>query len=138
MQDLHDAVLARLRAALPAVTVYDGDVPSTPPRDDAGRVYGYAAVWATGPRRHPDRPFQRGADDGLTWTTYINAAAGTQAWALATATAVRIALDGYMPDDSAGPLREPDGTPGAVTVRLDRDTNPPRYYVPLEFTTATT
>jgi len=135
---IHDAVLARLRASLPLVTFYDGDVTETPPSDDAGRVYGYAAVWATGPRRHADRPFQRTPGDGLAHTEYVNAAAGTQAWALATAAAVRTVLDGWRPHPDAAPLREPDGAPGAVTARIDRDTTPPRYYVPLEFTTVTT
>ncbi len=128
--DLHAAVIARLRATVPALTVYDANVPSAPPADAAGRVKPYAVVWGTaGWTPEEARTLDGDAHGALTWPEPVTVAAGDPSWCLAAAHAVRGALDGY-PLADAGILRELEGTPA---MRRDPDTTEPRWFVPFTF-----
>lgn len=128
--DLFAAVVARLQAAAPTVTVFEADVPTSPPADGNGRVYPYAVVWGA-PGWIPDaaRTIDGDAHGALDWPCPVTVAAGDPAWCLAAYQLVRQALDGFH-ITGAGPLREQTGTP---PMTRDRDTTPARWYVPAIF-----
>lgn len=126
--ELHAVTLALL-AAIPTVTGYDADVPSTPPAETTtGRVYPYAVLW---PSPGGEGPEPSVADlAGLDWTCQVTVAAGDVGWCLQAVGLVRTALDravlapGVVLRDETSPLQK---------VRRDPDVSPPRWYVPLEF-----
>lgn len=134
--DLHAAVLARLQALAPAISVYDGDVPDDPPADGQGRVAPYVVLWpAPGYYPHAEADAVAPAPAGeLAWETVVTVVAGTPAWWLDAVPQVRGALVGYQPAPHAGPLREEPGMQNAIK---DTDTKPARWYSVLRLTLLT-
>lgn len=119
-------------AAVTTLTVYDGRVSPTPPKDAAGRVKPYAVLYAGPGAAHTDR-----YDDGqteLAWRCQVTVAAGTPAGALVAIDWVRAALTGLRLDPTnpgSGLLRE-DGDPGPLR-RDDAVPDDPRWWTPLQF-----
>lgn len=125
-----DAVLMKLRSLTPALEVYDGDVPSTPPADGGG-VLPYAVLWVS-----PGRPIDGflGVEQSRDWTFQVTCAGGNATRALGAVDRVIGALHGQRlllaPPRLSGRVHL-DADPGPM--RLDRDVTPPRAYVPLLF-----
>jgi len=130
--DLHAATLARLKQAT-SITVYDGDVPKSPPADSRGRVYPYAVLWTTAGAPTVERPLTD-RPGGLTWGPQVTVAAGDIGWLLSAVQVVRGQLEGARLTPWAT-LRERTDT--EITVQKDPDTSPPRFFLPLYFTTTT-
>lgn len=128
---LHAAVLAAL-VAIPHVTTYDGDVPTTVSADQRGRVLPYLVLWANaGHETESAKPLSGAATSSLTQTFMVTCAGGTPERVLQVAALARTALAGLV-TSGASPLSEIDlGRP----VQFDRATTPPRFYTPLQFRT---
>lgn len=132
--ELHAAVVARLRDQVPAVTVYDGDVPKNLPADANGRVYPYVVVWDSPGSFPATEAATLGSVDyaALEWECRATVAAGDLAWLRSAAARVRKALLGYRPGSRlSGTLSDEDTVP---VTQKELDTTPARYYVPLLFT----
>ncbi len=132
---LHQAVLDRLRAAAPALAVYDSTVPDNLPSDGSGAVYPYVVVWDS-PGSFPasDAESLGSTDDdrdGVLWTCRATVAAGRVDWLRSATRAARGALLGFRISRLASRLSD-EGTDPVVA--KDPDVTPVRYYVPLVFT----
>lgn len=134
--DLHGLVLDRL-AGITSLRVYDSTVGVLPdgsrerlPADGDGRVYPYAVLWPT-PDWTPGvgRDLEHDAQGALTWDARVTVASGDPHWTLQAVPLVRSRLDNW-PVRAGNRLGELEG---AVDVALDRDTSPPRWFVPLTF-----
>lgn len=125
---LHRAVLDRLAGL--SVTVYDSQVDDRPPADGDGRVYPYAVLWP-----HPGwtpgtgRDLEHDAAGSLVWDARITVASGNPLWTLRAVPLIRARLDNW-PILRGNRLAELEGVTDVIP---DRDTSPPRWYVPLTF-----
>lgn len=131
--ELDRLILARLAEALPNVTVYPGEAPSTPPPLSANdpRVKPYIVYWPdTG--HHGFDPGDTELGGGhldLVYTPQFTCVAGYQTACTNLIDWVDAALNGWRPpvpaDWSAGPMRVPPG----YTTRITRedDITPPRF-----------
>lgn len=127
-QALHDALVARLRAAT-TLTVYESDPGVNIPADAAGRVYPYAVVWpAVGFRPEGARDITAAPGPELDWPAQVTVASGSSIWTLKALAPIRAALDGWVLLPGAGPLCE---EPLMPDIRPDRDTSPTRYFTAL-------
>jgi len=133
---LHALVLDRL-AGLPTVAVYDSEVGRLPdggrqkPKTDAdGRVYPYAVLWPS-PGWVPGagRDLEHDAGGSLVWDARVTVASGSPTWTLNAVPLVRARLDNW-PILAGNRLAALEGT---TDVAPDRDTSPPRWFVPLTF-----
>lgn len=131
--ELHTATLALLRA-IPNMTVFDGDVPTTLPRDGAGRVYPYTVLWPSAGFRPNDIADDLAGtpDETLEWPVQVTVASGDVMWTLGAVRVVRAALAGAWLTPRTGRLRE---EPAAPSITRDTDVTPARFYVPLLFRT---
>lgn len=127
---LHPATFALLDAT--TVTAFDGDVPTRPPADAAGRVYPYAVQWPSPGAAAAEQAVTRAT--GTEWWCSITVAAGDIGWLLQAVRVVRAALDGAT---IAPGTTLVDVTPAARTIQRDPDVTPARWYVPLAFHTLT-
>lgn len=138
--DLHAAVLARLEP-LTTVAVYDSQVgrlrdgsAQEPAGDAAGRAYPYAVLWPTpGWTPGEGRNLEYDAGGALTWDARVTVASGDPTWTLQAVALVRARLDAW-PILAGARLTELEG---ATDVVPDRDTTPPRWFVPLTFRAVT-
>lgn len=139
---INTAVIDRLRslAGVPAVTVYDGEVPDSPPvtttggvPDAAGRVAPYCVCFPT-PGSPDPNPVLSAAPTDFLWTGQITFAAGYAADLLHTLDRCVPLLHLWTPDIDGlvcGRMRTRPGTP--TVVRRDDDKRPPRFYVPTQW-----
>lgn len=134
--DLHALALHRL-AGLTTVTVYDSQVgvlPNGDRRDPAadgdGRVHPYVVLWPS-PGWVPGagRDLEHDAGGSLVWDARCTVASGVPMWTLHAVTLVRARLDNW-PILAGNRLAALEG---ATDVVPDRDTSPPRWFVPLTF-----
>ena len=125
-----DAILARLQTA-PNLTVFDGEVPSTPPLDGDGAVKPYTVLWGGGGEPLPSSLAWKHEDLDLPFQVTCAGGDLTRClWALDTARGVLLDQVLIVPGRSLGPIR-PDGNPGPP--RLDDDVEPSRHWVPALF-----
>ena len=129
LADLHAEVLAALRA-ITTVTSYDGDVPTSPPSQPDGRVLPYAVLWPAAGGSPQERPLG-GCTGLLTWSPRVTVAAGEVGWCLDAISLVRATLADRYLAAASGYLREI--TPASRSLMRDVDTDPVRWYLPLEF-----
>ncbi len=130
--DVHAALLAHLRAALPSGQVHDGDV-TDPTVDATGHVQPYWVLWFA-PGTDPDRPLtrERTTTEHQLQLTAVGAGTSSTLWAVDAATT---ALDGLhlVTDVVDVTVRWPDGFQ-PPPAREDRDVDPSRWFIPLQFT----
>lgn len=130
---LHTALLDLLRG-MPTVSVYEGDVPTSPPADAAGRVYPYVVLWPTAGHPPLERPLAGDSGTALEWAPQLTVAAGTTGWLLAAVKVVRDTVEGAALTPWSVLREDPTVT---VTVQKDPDTSPVRWFLPLFFHTLT-
>lgn len=130
LRTVHAQVWALLDS-IDGLTVYDGEVPKTPPSDDAGRVYAYAVLYVSAGRPHSLT--QLATEDSLAGGFQVTCAGGYPERALWCLDRVRNALIGaeITVDGQARQIVSRDVDPG--TVRRDDDVTPVRHYVPALF-----
>lgn len=132
-RELDELIIDRVRTTLAGVTMYDGEVPKTPPSVSAHdpRVAPYVVYWPD--LGHP------GFDDGntelgdggrdLVYTPQFTCVAGYRTACTHLIDRLHAALNGWIPpvpaEWSASPMRVPPG----YTTRLTRedDITPPRF-----------
>jgi len=136
--DLHAALVTRLKALQPTnpnLAVFDGDITTTPPAANDGRVWPYAVVWGT-PGYTPDeaRSITADAAGELAWACPVTVAAGDPLWCLRAAHLIRTHLDGWRIDPDHVLVEQP-GTP---PLTRDADVQPPRWFVAFTFRTGPT
>ena len=125
--DLHTALLARLRTA-PAITVYEGTVPPSPPAGADGRVYPYAVIWPGGGGALGETSLDARAH-GTDWRAQVTVVAGDLTWCLQAIALVRAAAVGvYLATDTTPVV---DDTPPSMTLLRDPDVTPTRWYLPV-------
>lgn len=134
---LHRAVVTRLELT-PWWTVYEGNVPETPPSDDYGYVLPYVVVWPGAGLRPVGARELHGLTTGneLDWAVQITVVGGDVDRCLSAAGGVRAALYGWAP--APGTSRLDEQQPSATEIRVDSDVTPPRLYLPLRFACTTT
>lgn len=134
------AVLAALNT-ITGVTIYEGDPPSDPPREDPGDVSSpvlhYACLYMGGGQPRADRHAHRATNLDLGFT--VTAVSGTPRGALWTVDKVRAALNGLrlIAGLEHGRLREIT----EPSQRVRKDTDVPddlRWYLPMQYRFATT
>lgn len=128
-EQAHAQVWARLDG-IGGINAYDGEVPTTPPKDPDGRVHAYVVLWmGAGAWRGTtlgDKPGQ------LCGTGQVTCVGGDVQRALWCVGKVREGLPGLVTIDGRQyriRLRQDDPGP----VRVDLDVTPNRFYLPLEF-----
>lgn len=128
---LHAATLVRLRS-IATMSIYDGEVPKSPPADAAGRVLPYAVLWPN-PGFTPEeaRNMEHDAGGGLTWDARVTVAAGDVTWCLRAAVTVRAHLDAW----AITPWSLLSELPGGPEMLPDPDTFPVRWFAPMTFRT---
>ena len=125
-------VLARLNT-LPGVSVFYGDVPRDLPADPLGKVYPYAVLWGSVGRDNVyGEDLTGGTEGAVVVPVRVTVAAGDPEWCLASAEQVRALLSRWQPT-GAERLRDDHTEP---TMLEDKDVTPRRWFVPLEFRTA--
>ena len=125
-------VLARLQT-LSDVSVFFGEVPANVPANSSGRVYPYAVLWGSTGRDNTHGEDLTGDTDGaVVVPVRVTVAAGDPDWCLDAAERVRGLLSRWQPE-GAERLRDDHTEP---TMLEDKDVTPRRWFVPLEFRTA--
>ena len=125
-------VLARLQT-LPHISVFSGDVPLNVPADSSGNVYPYVVLWGSVGRDNVHGEDLTGGTEGaVVVPVRVTVAAGDPEWCLAAAEQVRALLSRWQPT-GAERLRDDHTEP---TMLEDKDVTPRRWFVPLEFRTA--
>lgn len=128
------AVLALLNA-VPGLTVYDGEVPTTPPVDSDGRVHPYAVLYAGTATN--TRSTLNGASTVFQWPFQVTVVGGDRqrcSWAAGKVTGAlvdqRITVTGF----TTGLIGHDPGP----DLRRDDVEMPPRHYQPLLFSVTST
>lgn len=138
----HDKLLAclqqiaddRAAAGDDPITVYDSDVPTSPPTDADRRVLPYVVLWPSigvdvPPTEQAVTHTTTDTGDGLLWTPQATVAAGRPSWVLGAVGLVREALAAYT--TTAGhPLVEDTGGP-RTPVKDPDESDTPRWFVVL-------
>lgn len=125
-------VLERLNT-LPHVSVYPGDVPANLPADMTGNVYPYVVLWGAIGRDDVEGEDMTGGTGGaVSMRVRVTVAAGDPGWCLSAADQVRSLLSRWQPV-GAERFRDDHTEP---TMLEDKDVTPRRWFVPLEFRTA--
>jgi hypothetical protein len=131
------AVLTRL-GEVSGLTVYDGEVPNTPPVSaEDGRVRPYAVVYPGAGA--PVRGSLSGATSEVPWAFQVTAVGGDRSrclWAVKKVDGVLLDVRLTVTDWSTSRITRDPGP----DIRADNDVQPPRFYVPLLYrlTTAPT
>lgn len=129
-----EAVLARLDP-IANITVYDGEVPTTPPVDAEGRVHPYLVLYPGG--GNATRTALDATSSLTAWSFQVTAVGGDPQrclWAAAAAASALVDVRLAIPDWVCAPL-EQQPTPDMAR---DDKPRPPRFYVPLRFSTVAT
>ena len=132
------AILGRLQA-VPQLTVYDGEVPTTPLKDAPGKVRPYAVLYM-GAGRVPrsDRLAYAAANRDLGITFQVTCAAGTRAGASWAVDKTRTALTGQRLSDGANETRLKETTESQALKRDPEIPSDIRWYAPLLYRFETT
>ena len=126
---LRQSILATLRS-IPHVVVFDGEVPTEPPADTAGRVLPYVVLWASAGVPSNDAASLTGQPPStLSWEIAITCAGGTPARAVQAAVLVRSSIERASISGSS-PISE-ISSPRPVSI--DTNTNPHRFFTPMLF-----
>jgi hypothetical protein len=118
--------------------VYTGQVPNTVPHV-GGHILPYCALWPGAGAPHGQEPVGGGPDLQGQAFRFMTTTAAADVWAVLGATGeLKRALTGAKLGRDTGLIRPVSLQQAAATVLMDRDVTPPRPYLPLAWTLATT
>lgn len=119
---------------IPQTTVYVGGVPTQVPLIDMQRIKPYIVIWPS-TSGNPINEALSGGGEGSTWWVTVTVAAADPVTVLKVADVVRERLHRVV-TPGLGRIVQ-DDSQGRVQLEPDPAVKPGRYFLPLEYTTAT-